>query len=72
MEPVIGGSGYIGILNTNCAMLFLIILAALGYRDILDAKHFSKLISDCSYPQDCRDSIGQQSADQRTAGSSIE
>jgi hypothetical protein len=26
-SPVIGGSGYIGILNANCAMLFLIILA---------------------------------------------
>jgi hypothetical protein len=42
-SPVIGGSGYIGILNANCAMLFLIILAALGYCVILDANHFSKL-----------------------------
>jgi hypothetical protein len=38
-----GGSGYIGIRNANCAMLFLIILAALGYCVILDANHFSKL-----------------------------
>jgi hypothetical protein len=42
-SPVIGGSDYIGILNANCAMLFLIILAALGYCVILDANHFSKL-----------------------------
>jgi hypothetical protein len=51
-SPVIGGSGDIGILNANCAMLFLIILAALGYCVILDANHYSKLLSDCSYPQD--------------------
>jgi hypothetical protein len=42
-SPVIGGSGYIGILNANCAMLFLIILAALGYCVILTANDFSKL-----------------------------
>jgi hypothetical protein len=41
-SPVIGGSGYIGILNANFAMLFLIILAALGYCVIMDANHFSK------------------------------
>jgi hypothetical protein len=51
-SPVIGGSGSIGILNANCAMLFLIILAALGYCVILDANHYSKLLSNCSYPQD--------------------
>jgi hypothetical protein len=43
LSPVIGGSGYIGILSANCAMLFLIILAALGYCVILTANHFSKL-----------------------------
>jgi hypothetical protein len=41
-SPVIGGSGYIGILNAHCAMLFLIILAALGYCVIL--------IVNCSFP----------------------
>jgi hypothetical protein len=50
-SPVIGGSGSIGILNANCAMLVLIILAALGYCVILDANHYSKLLSDCSYQQ---------------------
>jgi hypothetical protein len=40
---VIGGLGYISILNANCAMLFLIFLAALGYCVILDTNHFSKL-----------------------------
>jgi hypothetical protein len=51
-SPVIGGSGSIGILNANCAMLFLIIRAALRYCVILDANHYSKLLSNCSYPQD--------------------
>jgi hypothetical protein len=37
-SPVIGGSCDIGIRNANCAMLFLIILAALRYCVILDAK----------------------------------
>jgi hypothetical protein len=51
-SPVMGGSGDNGILNANRAILFLIILAALGYCVILDANHYSKLLSDCSYPQD--------------------
>jgi hypothetical protein len=51
-SPVIGSSGSIGILNANCAMLFLIIRAALRYCVILDANHYSKLLSNCSYLQD--------------------
>jgi hypothetical protein len=49
-SPVIGGSGSIGILNANCAMLFLIMLAVLWYCVILEANHYSKLLSNCSYP----------------------
>jgi hypothetical protein len=62
LSSAIGASDDIGVLNANCAITFLIFLAALGYCVILDANQNSNLLSHYSFLQECKGSIGKKSA----------